>query len=161
MTRYPGDPVPNWISQGPTLRALAATTGVDADGLERTVEQFNASARQGQDPLFHRGESRYDHYHGDWSLEGSRQTLGPLDQPPFYACRVYPGVLGTKGGPKTNSQAEVQSLRGGAIPGLYAAGNAAASAMGMAYPGAGGTIGPALVFGHIAGQQAAARPGRP
>ena len=41
------------------------------------------------------------------------------------------------------------------MPGLYAAGNAAASAFGLAYPGAGGTLGPALVFGFRAGDAAA------
>lgn len=160
LTRYPGDPVPNWMIQAATLRALAEQIGVDADGLERTVEQFNRSAREGSDPAFHRGESQYDRYHGDWSLEGALQTVGPLDQAPYYACRVYPGVLGTKGGPKISARAEVQNLRGGNIPGLYAAGNAAASITGMAYPGAGGTIGPALVFGHIAGREAAVRTNR-
>lgn len=160
MTRYPGDPLPNWIEQAPTLAALADRIGVDPAGLERTVEQFNMFARDGRDPAFHRGESRYDRYHGDWALEGSHQTVGVLDQAPFYACRVYPGVLGTKGGPKISARAEVQSLRGGKIAGLYAAGNAAASITGMAYPGAGGTIGPALVFGHIAGREAATRTNR-
>lgn len=160
MTRYPGDPVPNWIEQALTLHTLADKIGVDPDGLEHTVEQFNTFARDGKDPTFHRGESLYDRYHGDWALEGSRQTVGPLETAPFYACRVYPGVLGTKGGPKINSRAEVRSLRGGKIPGLYAAGNAAAGITGMAYPGAGGTIGPALVFGHIAGQEAATRTNR-
>ena len=160
LTRYPGDPLPNWMIQGATLRALAEQIGVDADGLEHTVEQFNRSAREGSDPAFHRGESQYDRYHGDWSLDGALQTVGPLDQAPYYACRVYPGVLGTKGGPKISVRAEVQNLRGGNIPGLYAAGNAAASITGMAYPGAGGTIGPALVFGHIAGREAAVRTNR-
>ncbi len=160
LTRYPGDPLPNWMIQAATLSALAEQIGVDADGLERTVEQFNRSAREGSDPAFHRGESQYDRYHGDWSLDGALQTVGPLDQAPFYACRVYPGVLGTKGGPKISIRAEVQNLRGGNIPGLYAAGNAAASITGMAYPGAGGTIGPALVFGHIAGREAAVRTNR-
>ena len=160
LTRYPGDPLPNWMIQAASLRALAEQTGVDADGLEYTVEQFNRSAREGSDPAFHRGESQYDRYHGDWSLDGALQTVGPLDQAPYYACRVYPGVLGTKGGPKISVRAEVQNLRGGNIPGLYAAGNAAASITGMAYPGAGGTIGPALVFGHIAGREAAVRTNR-
>jgi len=36
-----------------------------------------------------------------------------------------------------------------------AAGNAAANPFGHAYPGAGGTIGPALVFGWCAGETAA------
>ena len=46
---------------------------------------------------------------------------------------------------------------GDPVPGLYAAGNAAASVMGMAYPGGGSTLGPALTFGHLAGRHAAAR----
>jgi succinate dehydrogenase/fumarate reductase flavoprotein subunit len=41
------------------------------------------------------------------------------------------------------------------IPGLYAAGNTAASPFGLAYPAAGGTLGPALVFGVRAGEAAA------
>ena len=41
------------------------------------------------------------------------------------------------------------------IAGLYAAGNVMASAMGMTYGGGGGTLGPAMVFGYLAGQYAA------
>jgi len=36
------------------------------------------------------------------------------------------------------------------IPGLYAAGNTAASVMGRTYPGPGSTLGPALTFAFIA-----------
>jgi succinate dehydrogenase/fumarate reductase flavoprotein subunit len=135
---------------------LAQAIGVDADGLEETVARFNANAARGIDPEFHRGESAYDRYYGDPDREGAFQSLGPLDKAPFYACELRIGTIGTRGGPRVNGRAEVRSNRGGIVPGLYAAGNAMASFTGMSYPGAGGTIGPALTFGHIAGRSAAA-----
>ena len=46
-------------------------------------------------------------------------------------------------------------MDGRPIAGLYAAGNAMGSVMGMTYGGAGGTLGPALVFGYLAGRHAA------
>lgn len=156
LTCYPGDPVPNWLQKADTLRDLALKIGIDPDGLEATVANFNENARNGIDPDFHRGESSYDIYFGDPEFSGAKRTLGPLDEAPFYACRVHSGVLGTKGGPKTSKNAEVLNVRGGRIPGLYAAGNASAGFTGMAYPGAGATLGPAIVFGHIAGREAAA-----
>ena len=63
---------------------------------------------------------------------------------------MHAGTLGTKGGPRTDTDGRVRHQDGGVVPGLYAAGNAAASPFGLLYPGAGGTIGPALVFGHLA-----------
>jgi succinate dehydrogenase/fumarate reductase flavoprotein subunit len=44
---------------------------------------------------------------------------------------------------------------GTAIDGLYAIGNTAANAFGERYPGAGATIAQGLVFGYIAGTEAA------
>ena len=108
----------------------------------------------------HIGESAYDRYYGDRTKEGAYQTLGPLDQAPFYAIEMRVGAIGTRGGPKVNDKAQVLSIRGGIIPGLYAAGNAMAAITGMSYPGAGGTIGPALTFGYIAGKSAAVRTNR-
>jgi succinate dehydrogenase/fumarate reductase flavoprotein subunit len=155
LTRYPGDPVPKWLHQAPTIRELAELIGVDADGLEESVERFNGFARDGRDPDFQRGESAFDLFVGDASREGAFRSLGPLDQPPFYAIPVRPGLLGTKGGPKINAKSEVLSANGSPIAGLYAAGNASGGFTGMAYPGAGATLGPALVFGHIAGREVA------
>jgi succinate dehydrogenase/fumarate reductase flavoprotein subunit len=84
-------------------------------------------------------------------------VLAPLAEPPFYALRLLPGCLGTKGGPRTDEFGRVLRAASGApIPGLFAAGNVAACPFGFAYPGGGGTIGPALVFGFRAGEAAAA-----
>lgn len=158
-TRFPGDPIPAWLDSAPSLRELAGTIGVDADALEATVARFNEHASVGEDPDFGRGTSLYDLNYGDRSRNGGLQTLGPVARAPFYACRVYSGILGTKGGPKINEKAEVLSVRGNPIAGLYAAGNVCASFTGMAYPGAGATLGPGIVFGHIAGREAALRLG--
>ena len=49
----------------------------------------------------------------------------------------------------------VLNVDGDRITGLYAAGNVIASAVGMTYDGAGGTLAPAMVFGFVAGQDAA------
>jgi predicted oxidoreductase len=64
-------------------------------------------------------------------------------------------VLGTNGGAKTDASARVLGHDGQPIAGLYAAGNVIACPTGGVYAGAGGTLGPALTFGYIAGRQAA------
>ena len=69
---------------------------------------------------------------------------------PFHAVIVGPGALDTKGGPVVDGGARVLDVDGVPIPGLFAAGNCAASPAGQAYWGPGGTIGPAVTFGHIA-----------
>ena len=83
------------------------------------------------------------------------QTLGPIDTAPFYAVPVSIGAMGTKGGPRTDRDGRVLHVSGAPIPGLFAAGNAMAGATGKAYGGAGGTLGPAMVFGLRAGHAAA------
>ena len=82
--------------------------------------------------------------------------MRPFGDPPFYAARVLPGCLGTKGGMKIDSHGRVVAADGeSVIEGLFAAGNAAANPFGCAYPGPGSTVGPALVFGTLAGEVAA------
>ena len=84
-----------------------------------------------------------------------RATVGPIEEAPFYAVRVHSGCLGTKGGPRTDTNGCVVDVDGRPIVGLYAAGNVMGSVMGMTYGGAGGTLGPAMVFGFLAGRHAA------
>ncbi len=152
----PSEALPDGLLfSGATLADLAGAIGVDAAALERTVERFNASAERGEDPDFARGESAYDCYNGDRSLPKPFATLGALKGVPFHAIRLVSGALGTKGGPKTNTSAQVLDPRGRVIPGLYAAGNTMAGSTGMVYGGAGGTLGPGMTFGYIAGEAAA------
>lgn len=84
-------------------------------------------------------------------------NLGSVTQPPFYAAKVYPGDLGTKGGILTDEFARALREDGSVIDGLYAAGNCSASVMGRTYPGPGSTLGPATVFGYIGGRHMAGR----
>ncbi|WP_407689634.1 FAD-dependent oxidoreductase [Mycobacterium sp. HUMS_1102779] len=152
----PGEPVPDWFCESADLAELAAKTGIDTDGLTRTVERWNRHVAGGADPDFGRGSSAYDGYWGDDSATTlAGKTLGPIDTAPFYAVPVSIGAMGTKGGPRTDHDGRVLHVGGEPIPGLFAAGNAMAGATGRAYGGAGGTIGPAMVFGYRAGHAAA------
>ncbi len=151
----PGPQVPAWMETGATLADLAAKLGLPANALEATIARFNADAEQGIDSEFGRGEADYDHFYGDRSQPGARATLGPLTEAPFYAAPLHLGVLGTNGGARTDAFARVLGHDGKPIGGLYAAGNVIACPTGSVYAGAGGTLGPALTFGFIAGRQAA------
>lgn len=152
----PGDTtVPDWMWTAGSLPELAAGLGVDPDGLQATVAGFNKDAEAGRDTEFHRGETRFERSNGDRRRPGPLANLGPVDEPPFFAVELQPGAFGTRGGPLTDLHARVVSTRGRPIPGLYAAGNAMASVLGMAYPGGGGTLGSAFTFGYLAGRHAA------
>lgn len=150
----PGSPVPSYMMQADTLEELADAAGIDADGLKATVIRFNDMVRKGHDDDFNRGDSTYDNFYmwGDPEFDPPYRTLGVIDQAPFYAVRMESGALGTAGGPKTNADAQVLDWQGNPIPGLYAAGNAMAAVLGEAYGGAGGTLGPGMTFGYIAGR---------
>ena len=151
-----GDLVKNgFFIKAPTLDQLAAKIGIDAAGLNRTVERVNAMAATGVDEDFGRGDNVYDQYYGDPGNQPN-PSFGPIDKAPFYATRFYPGDLSTKGGLMADEHARVLRADGSVIEGLYAAGNCAAPVMGRTYPGAGATLGPAMVFAWIAGHHSAA-----
>ncbi|HEX3546453.1 MAG TPA: FAD-dependent oxidoreductase [Mycobacterium sp.] len=153
----PGEPAPAWFSPSADLAELAGKTGIDADGLTRTLAAWNDHVAGEVDPDFGRGASTYDGYWGDdKATTTAGKTLGPIDTAPYYAVPVSIGAMGTKGGPRTDRDGRVLHVNGTPIPGLYAAGNAMAGATGKAYGGAGGTIGPAMVFGYRAGLAAVA-----
>ena len=142
---------PKWIVAADTLEELAGKLGVDPEGLVRTVTRFNAFAETGEDPDWHRGESAFDQQTaGDGSRGLENSCLAPLAEPPFYGAPMWPGVLGTKGGLRINSNAQVLNVWGDPIRGLYAVGNCTGSVMGAGYPGGGSTIGSGMTYGFIA-----------
>lgn len=132
-----------------TLAELAGLIGVPADALEKTAARFNGFAERGVDEDFQRGVSGYDHYYGD-PTNKPNPSLGPVRKAPFFAAKMVPGDLGTKGGANTDVHGRVLRSDGSVIQGLYAAGNASSPVMGHTYAGPGATIGPAMVFGYLA-----------
>jgi succinate dehydrogenase/fumarate reductase flavoprotein subunit len=150
LSMFPGQPDPEWVSRAETIGELAERIDVDRDALEATVARYNEYATKGEDPDFRRHEL---------GLMGPGR-VAPIEQPPYYAVEIYPGALGTNGGPQIDADGRVRRQGGGVIEGLYAAGNTAANVFGWAYPSGGGTIGNGIVFGFRAGRHAASQPAR-
>ncbi|MCW2764683.1 MAG: fumarate reductase/succinate dehydrogenase flavoprotein domain protein [Nocardioides sp.] len=145
------------VKKGSTLAELATEIDVPADALQATIDRFNGFATSGVDEDFHRGESAYDKYYSDPTVKPN-PSLHVIDHGPFYAVKIVPGDLGTKGGLVTDEQARVLRDDGSVIPGLYAAGNVSSAVMGRTYAGPGATIGPALTFGYLAAEHIARTP---
>jgi len=151
-----GEPIAEWIPRAHSLRSLAEQVGIDPDGLEASVERWNGCVDSDSDTDFGRGDSAYDRWSGDGEYRYTKaSTLGRIDEAPFYAVPIESGTLGTSGGPRTDTTGRVLGTHSRPIPGLYAVGNVAAAPTAMAYGGAGGTLGPILVFGRLAGLSAA------
>jgi 3-oxosteroid 1-dehydrogenase len=155
-SKIPPDWWDHYLFKAASIAALAARIGVPADALQRTVANMNQYAKTGTDPEFGRGGNVYDQMFGDANVKPN-PCLGSIDNAPYYAVAINLGDLGTKGGLKADAQARVLDASGRPIPNLYAAGNNAGSPFGNCYPGAGGTIGPALTFGFVAANDIAAR----
>lgn len=143
-----------WILQADTFEELAIKMGVPAANLAATVDRFNAGAVHGKDPDFGRGASAYNKVLGH---PGNKlnAAVGPVAKGPFYATQLHPGDVGTIGGVVCNADAQVLGQDDAPIPGLYAAGNMAATVTGRVYPGAGASISNTMVFGYLAAKHAA------
>ena len=115
-------------------------------------------ARSGVDPEFGRGGNVYDRFFGD-PTNKPNPSLGTIEKAPFYAVPIHLGDLGTKGGLKADAAGRVLDTNDRPIPHLYAVGNNSGTPFGDSYPGAGGTLGPAMTFGYLAANDIAARAG--
>ncbi|MYM56410.1 FAD-dependent oxidoreductase [Thalassovita mangrovi] len=143
-----------YLQSGRTLADLARKCGIDPASFETTIAEYNAHARRGDDPEFHRGATAFNRYLADPDHQPN-PCVGPVEQGPFYALKVIMGDLGTFDGLQTTVQGQVLNENDDPIPGLFAVGNDRASIMGGNYPGAGITLGPAMTFGYITGRHLA------
>jgi flavocytochrome c len=123
-----------------TLTELASAVEMPEGQLEMTVKSYNHSVREGgHDPF------------GKPLAHGAK----PLVKPPFYAIRLWPKVHYTPGGIGINSKAQVIDLNNQPIPHLFAAGEVCGGIHGASRLGS-CSLTECIVFGRIAGQQAAA-----
>ncbi|MET4134267.1 FAD-dependent oxidoreductase [Pseudarthrobacter sp. PvP090] len=152
LRRYIKD---GYLYEAETLTGLAAKIGVDAAGLESTVQRYNGFAATGVDEDFHKGELLFGQAAGDPD-HGPNPNIGPLLKAPFYAMAVVPTPLATAYGVLTDGNGQALDTQGKPVAGLYAAGNDAASVMGSEYPGAGVQVGAGMTFGWQAARHAAA-----
>ncbi|MEW6143067.1 MAG: FAD-dependent oxidoreductase [Chloroflexota bacterium] len=130
-----------FVFRAETIGSLAEKCGIDVGSLEQTISRYNSYVSSGRDPEFGRRELQY-----------------AISNPPFYAIRTRPRVLsGMPGdGISVNEHRQALDTNGRVISGLYAAGDAiGTAAVSGRRPCAGFALTPALIFGRIAGQNAA------
>jgi len=106
-----------YLKRGATLAELAEKSGINANGLESTVREFNGPARDGKDPTFGKGSKAYNRYQGD-ALHSPNPCLAPLEHGPFYAIKVVVGDLGSLWTPALLNEAFRAVLDGAALVAL-------------------------------------------
>ncbi len=149
VARQRWDPTPpyikpdsDWFFSADTIAELAGrirnpyqTIPMPAAILEETVARYNSFVDLGTDDDF-----------------GKPTPRNKIQTPPFYAAWSTPILHDSLTGLRTNTRAQVVDLQGEVIPGLYCAGETQG---GFAQHG----LGRCLVFGRIAGRDAAVNGG--
>ena len=134
----------------PTLPELAAQLNMDATQLGDTIERINAATGAPD----HYDATRLDGVCTSGLTPDKTNWAPPLDEPPFHAYPLRPGITFTYLGLVVDEDARVQYTGGDPVSNLFAAGEImAGNILGQGYcAGTGMTIGG--VFGRIAGQHA-------
>lgn len=130
------------IRKYPSVEAAAKAEGMNPLLLKETIKRWNQDVKNGYDSLFDRKMKR-----------GENIISEPIEGDEIYVMSLYPALLNTQGGPVHNEKSQVISVEGKAIPHLYAAGELG-SMWGTIYEG-GTNLGECIVFGRIAGRNAA------
>uniref|UniRef100_UPI00403EFCB8 FAD-binding protein n=1 Tax=Lentilactobacillus hilgardii TaxID=1588 RepID=UPI00403EFCB8 len=120
-----------------TIEELARKIKANPKTLVQTVERFNVFSENGE----------------DLTLNRSGDTMRAFGDGPYYATPLATAMLNTQGGAKRNEQAQVLDAFDQPIPHLYSAGEFGGINANQ-YNG-GGNLAECLIFGKIAGENAA------
>ncbi len=123
---------------GETYEDLAKALEIPAEAFAETMKTWNGYVAEKNDPEF-----------------GRTSFASPLETAPFYAVKVTAGIHHTMGGLCIDSNTQVLNAEGAVIPGLFAAGEVTGGVHGANRLG-GNAVADFVVFGRIAGEQAAA-----
>ena len=125
-----------------TIEEMASEIGVPPEALKDTVDRYNKGVDAGEEPEYGRD-----------TVAGGVGSIMKIDTPPFYAYTSKSLLPGTYGGIVVDEDMHVLT-RQGRIPGLYAAGELVGGFHGASYM-SGSAVGKAIIFGRIAGRNAA------
>lgn len=135
---FPDNKALNSVVKGDTVSELADKMGVMPEKLQQTIDEFNLFAEKQYDYAFHRAP----------------ETLTAFDKTgPYYAVPLVQTIGWSEAGPRRNARAEILDPEHKPIPHLYGAGELGSN-MSNLYQG-GSDLGDCLIFGKIAGQNAA------
>jgi fumarate reductase flavoprotein subunit len=126
--------------KGGTLEELAEKLGVVPRALRTTVENFNADVAAGADSTFFKDPD----------------FLRPIGEGPYFGATFRPTIIClTSTGLRIDKDAQVIDTSERIVPGLFAAGETTGSVLGEAYIGSGSAVANVIIFGRIAGRNAA------
>jgi flavocytochrome c len=132
------------VVEAASLEALARKIGIDPLALVATVQRYNGFVGRGRDEDF--GRDGLSNHYG---------RLVKIERAPFYAYATTSGLLATYCGLTVDTETRVLDVFGSPIEGLYAAGEIMGGFHGVSYL-TGSALGKCVVFGRIAGRNAAA-----
>lgn len=128
------------LLSAPTLESLARLAGIRWPALQTTVDAYNADCDEGRDSRFGK----------------QADVFKPIRTGPFYAARMRAAIVCfTSMGLRIDEEARVRDKADRPIPGLFAAGEAAGGVLGDRIFGGGSSMANVLVYGRIAGRNAA------
>jgi fumarate reductase flavoprotein subunit len=131
------------VFEAATLDELAQKVGVDAAQLTATIARYNGFVDSGVDADFGR-DGLSTHY----------GKLAKIERAPFYAYPSTSGIIATYCGLTVDADTRVLNVSGEPIAGLYAAGELMGGFHGVSYM-TGSALGKCVIFGRIAGRNAA------